>query len=171
MLKFKVNDLVYISPFVYPIIYDINKPSYPITNIETEKVWEQQGYGTSNGNYVDKYEYSVDVDGETKQFTKVMALPNITIDGTNITDFKINGKTINKIEIDEGNWTFIEGKGYQPQYPNRHKYTLSDGSIVENSDYKILSKLSLGGKRRRTRKNRKSKKSKKSRKSNRRRHK
>jgi len=160
MTTFKIGDFVYIPPFDNNIVYDKNKPTYEIVDIIKEEVWEQQGYGNATYEPVVKYRYLVNVYGEIKEFNEVKGLPNLDINNININEFKIDDKTIHKIEKNEGKWEWREhGKSPSPEYPNRHKYTLSDGSIVESSDYAIVNKL--GGKRMKTRKNKKSKKTKK----------
>ncbi len=159
MSKFIVGNLVYIPPIVYNLIYDKNKPSYPIKEIQTTEEYVQQGYGSGNYAPETKYNFIVNINGEDKSFNHVKLLPNLQVNGINISEFKINDKTIDKIEIDEGNWNFVHGKGYIPEYPNRLKYTLSDNSIVYSDEYKITEVVSGG--RSRTKKNKKYKKSRK----------
>jgi hypothetical protein len=138
MHRFKVGDLVDVPPFMYlRFIYDKDKPSYPIKEILIENIIKNFGYGSGNYRNETEYKYLVDIDGEIKQFDIVKHLPNFQIDGISISDFQINGKNINKIEFVPGEWILINGE-HQPTYPNRHKYTLSDNSIVESSEYNIL---------------------------------
>ncbi len=177
MSKFKVGDLVYIrqKPFNYTLVYDVTKPIYKITNLQTTP--EIHFSTVVNGNKFDennKYNYWVDItDGinhEIKLYEEeyIVAVPKIN--NEDVKNFLIDGKKIKIIETDEGEWTWKEGKGYNPQYPNRYKYTLSDGSIIKNDIYTITNATSGGGggKTRKNKRHKKPKKSRKLRKKNRR---
>lgn len=168
MSKFKVGDLVYIPPFDYVYLYDNDRPSYEITEIMQEDTWENVG-GTYNVP-VKSYKYKVNNGGRIETVDQVMGLPNLKINGIDILDFRINGNNITKIKKDEGEWVFVQGKGYQPTHPNRHIYTLSDNSDVESDAYHITNVMTGG--RSRTRKNKhKHKKSRKLRRKTKRSHK
>jgi len=174
-MSLNVGDLVYISGFTPNIIYDKDKPSYPIKEIKKEQVIKQIGYGTGNVGQFEEKTYLVDVSGEIQSFDEVKAVPKVQINGIDIEEFKIDGKTIKKIEDDQGNWSFVEGQGYKPEFEGRHKFTLDDGTVVyknkeEMENFKI-SPVTSGGKRSksRTRKNKSKKVRKSRRKTNRRR--
>jgi hypothetical protein len=164
----KVGDFVYIPPFDNShIVYDKDRPSYEIKEIKS-RIGGVKSYHFVEDDYEEKI-YLLDINNEIKPFDFVKSIPNIKINSIDISNFKINGHNITKIETDMGEWNFVEGKGYQPTYPNRYKYTLSDNSIVLSDEYNITNEVINGGRRTR-RKTKKYKKSKKlRRKSNRRR--
>ena len=175
MSTFKIDDLVYIPPFNYSIVYDIDRPKYKIVAIESY-ITAEAGIHPQDINYTTSYKYMVETTEGIKPFDEVRGVPNIQLTKTNdsnfkvnIQDFKIDDKTIKKIEENHGDWVFVDKQGWRPPYPNRHKYTLSDNSVVESEEYTITKVNVMPGGRSRTIKNKYKKSRKLRRKTNRRR--
>jgi len=131
--KLKIGDYIYIEPLKYGIIYDKNKKSYKITKIttETEKQHTSTGWGTGDVSIItaNKNIYHVTNDKDEKMQIKEdpqKMIPQVLINGINISEFNLDGKEIIELKNDEGDNDFVKGEGYVNEFPNRCEITWSD---------------------------------------------
>ncbi len=128
-----VGDYIYIEPLKYGIIYDKNKKSYKITEITTETKQKNASYGWGTGgvNTTTQNEYIYHVTNDKGEKIQIKEdpqkmVPQVLIDGINISEFNLDGKEIIEIKADEGSNDFVEGEGYVNQFPDRCAIIWSD---------------------------------------------
>jgi hypothetical protein len=125
-----VGDFIYAEPYKGLIIYEKNKETYAIENITTTTEFHALNGTGQHYERTTAYWYHITLNGEKKVIGDISRymIPTIFIDDVEISNFKIDENEIIKIESDEGQDSFIEGKGWISEFPDRCIIYWSDGT-------------------------------------------